>query len=55
MVFLDVPMMQQPKAYIGNAKALFDDKGALVNDSTREFLRKFLQAFARWIGRNPAH
>jgi len=55
MVFLDVPMMQQPEAYIGNAKALFDDKGVLTNDSTREFLRKFLQAFARWIGRNPAH
>ena len=55
MVFLDVPMMQQPEAYIGNAKALFDDKGALINDSTRDFLRKFLQAFARWIERNPAN
>ena len=54
MVFLDVPMMAQPEAYIGNAKALFDDKGALSNDATREFLRKFLQAFARWIERNPA-
>jgi chromate reductase len=52
LVFLDVPAMQQPEAYIGNAAALFDDKGALVNDSTREFMQKFLQAFARWIERN---
>ncbi|HET7032366.1 MAG TPA: NAD(P)H-dependent oxidoreductase [Casimicrobiaceae bacterium] len=54
MVFLDVPMMPQPEAYIGNAKALFDDKGALSSDSTRDFLRKFLNAFARWVERNPA-
>jgi chromate reductase len=52
MVFLNVPMMPQPEAYIGNAKALFDDSGALTNDSTREFLRKFLEAFAEWIDRN---
>jgi chromate reductase len=54
MVFLNVPMMQQPEAYIGNAKALFDDSGALTNDSTREFLRKFLLDFAQWIERNRA-
>ena len=52
MVFLNVPMMPQPEAYISNAKALFDDKGILVDDSTRAFLQKFLQAFASWIARN---
>jgi len=52
LVFLNVPAMQQPEAYIGNASALFDDKGALINDSTRAFLQKFLQAFAQWIERN---
>jgi chromate reductase len=55
MVFLNVPMMQQPEAYIGNAASLFDDKGAIVNESTREFMQKFLQAFARWIDRNAAN
>jgi chromate reductase len=55
MVFLNVPMMPQPEAYIGNAKTLFDDTGALVNDSTRTFLQKFLQAFASWIARNSTH
>ena len=52
MVFLNVPMMAQPEAYIGNAASLFDAQGKLTNDSTREFLHKFLQAFAEWIERN---
>jgi chromate reductase len=54
MVFLNVPMMPQPEAYIGNAAKLFDDKGAIADDSTRAFLQKFLDAFARWIERNAA-
>jgi chromate reductase len=52
LVFLNVPTMAQPEAYIGGAAALFDDKGTLVNDSTREFMQKFLAAFAQWIERN---
>ncbi len=52
MVFLNVPMMPMPEAYIGNAAKLFDDKGALADDSTRAFLQKFLDAFARWIEHN---
>jgi chromate reductase len=54
LVFLDMPCMAQPEAYIGGAAKLFDDGGALVNDSTREFLAKYLQAFAQWIERNSA-
>jgi chromate reductase len=49
MVFLNVPMMQQPEAYIGNAAKLFDASGALTDDSVREFTKKFLDAYARWI------
>ena len=50
-VFLNMPALQQPEAYIGGAAKLFDDKGELTNESTREFLGKFLQAFAQWIER----
>jgi chromate reductase len=49
MVFLNVPMMQQPEAYVGGAANLFDDKGNLTNAGTRDFLTKFMQAFADWI------
>ncbi|HVE48585.1 MAG TPA: NADPH-dependent FMN reductase [Casimicrobiaceae bacterium] len=54
MVFLNVPMMQQPEAYIGNGAKLFDDKGGFSNDSTRELMEKLLQSFAQWIERNRA-
>ncbi len=54
LVFLDMPALQQPEAYVGGAAALFDDQGNLKVDATRDFLRKFLEAFAAWIERNPA-
>ncbi|HSN19606.1 MAG TPA: NAD(P)H-dependent oxidoreductase [Usitatibacter sp.] len=49
LVFLDMPAMQQPEAYIGGVASLVDAQGHLTNADTREFLRKFLEAFARWI------
>jgi chromate reductase len=54
LVALDMPTMAQPEAYIGNAAALFDEKGSLVNDTTRGFLQKFVDAFALWTERNAA-
>jgi chromate reductase, NAD(P)H dehydrogenase (quinone) len=52
LVFLNVPAMQQPEAYIGHADKLFDDTGKLKSKETREFLLKYLAAFAQWIGVN---
>ena len=52
LMFLDVPLLQQPEAYVGGGAGLFDDKGALVNDATRGHMQKFLAAFAQWIERN---
>jgi chromate reductase len=52
LVCLNVPVMQQPEAYIGNVATLFDADGVLSSDNTREFLQKFLQAFATWIVSN---
>jgi len=49
LVFLNVPAMQQPEAYIGGADKLFDASGNLTSESTREFLKKFIDAFAAWI------
>ena len=54
MVFLNVPMLQQPEAYIGGAGSMFDDKGNIASDTTRDFMEKFLQAFSAWIERNLA-
>ena len=49
LVFLNMPTLQQPEAYVSNAAALFDPQGNLVNEKTREFLRSFMAAFAGWI------
>jgi chromate reductase len=51
-VFLNVTAMQQPEAYIGGAAKLFDAEGKLANPDTREFLQKYMTAFAAWIQRN---
>jgi chromate reductase len=53
LVFLNVPALPH-EAYIGGAAKLFDDKGALTSDDTREFLKKFLQRFEKWIEANAA-
>jgi chromate reductase len=52
LVFLNVPTMQQPEAYIGNAASLFDESGNFANDSIREFGAKYMHAFAAWVDTN---
>jgi len=49
LVFLDVAAMQQPEAYIGGAANLFDDDRKVPNESTRDFLRKFIESFSVWV------
>ncbi|PZU55122.1 MAG: ACP phosphodiesterase [Brevundimonas sp.] len=49
LVFLNMPVMQQPEAYVGNVEALLDDEGRLTNEGTRDFLKTFADAFADWI------
>jgi chromate reductase len=52
LVFLNVPTLQQPEAYLGAADKLFDTGGKLVNDGTHKFLQQFMQTFALWIAAN---
>jgi chromate reductase, NAD(P)H dehydrogenase (quinone) len=49
LVFLNVPAMPQPEAYIGGAATLFDAAGTLTKASTREYMRGFMAAFAAWV------
>ena len=51
LVFLDVPAMQQPELYIGNATDLFDSNGKLTNEKTKELLRGFTDAYAAWVAK----
>jgi chromate reductase len=54
LVFLNMPAMQQPEAYIGGAAKLFDEAGKLTDNGTREFVQKFMAAFAAWAATNTA-
>jgi chromate reductase len=52
LVFVDMPAMPQPEAYIGRAAELFNEAGDLTNPSTREFAVEFMAAFAAWVQRH---
>jgi chromate reductase len=49
LVFLNVPAMQQPEAYVGRLDKLFDEHGNIASEGTGKFLQGFMQAFASWI------
>jgi chromate reductase len=49
LVFLNVPTLQQPEAYLSHVDKLFDEHGKFVSDGTGKFLQAFMQAFANWI------
>jgi chromate reductase, NAD(P)H dehydrogenase (quinone) len=51
LVFLNIPTLQMPEAYVGGANKLFDETGQLNNDGTKEFLHKFVNAFADWVNK----
>ena len=54
LVFLNVLTMAQPEAFIGGAAKLFDDDCNIANETTREFLQKFMRAFAAWVAEHTA-
>ncbi|MCX7080039.1 MAG: NAD(P)H-dependent oxidoreductase [Pseudomonas sp.] len=48
MVFLDVPCMQQPEAYLSGAGSAFDEAGK-PSEAVRPFLQKFINAYGVWV------
>ncbi|HTX04313.1 MAG TPA: NAD(P)H-dependent oxidoreductase [Steroidobacteraceae bacterium] len=49
LVFLNMPVMQQPEAYIGGVDKLVDDQGSFINPTAREFCHGVMESFERWI------
>jgi chromate reductase len=49
LVFLDMPVLQQPEAYISGSNKLVGDDGKIIEDAKREFLAKVMTSFANWI------
>ena len=49
-VFLNMPVMQQPEAYLGNVTAdSFDADGKLKDGQLKEFVEKIAHAFHDWV------
>ncbi|MCP1144361.1 NADPH-dependent FMN reductase [Lysinibacillus endophyticus] len=51
LVFLNMPILQQPEAYIANSSTLFDDNGKFKEEKTTQFLQVFVDAFVDLINR----
>ena len=49
LVFLNMPVMQQPEAYYGHAGDFFDEGGELKNEATRKVMQRFIDAYAAWV------
>jgi chromate reductase len=49
LVFLDMPVLQQPEAYIGGAATLFAEDGSIANEGARKLITGLLAAFAAMI------
>ncbi|MFT4059302.1 MAG: NAD(P)H-dependent oxidoreductase [Legionella sp.] len=48
-VFLDIPVLQQPEAYIGQAGSLFNEQGDIASEDTKKFICHFMEAYANWV------
>jgi chromate reductase len=48
-VFLDVPLMQQPEAYLGHVGKAFGEDGTLVDEGLKKLLARFINAYADWV------
>jgi chromate reductase len=49
LVFLNMPTLQQPEAYIGESEQLFNRNGSFSSQATEDFLLRFMEAFRKWI------
>jgi chromate reductase len=56
LVFLDMPVLQQPEAYLNHSGELFDEAGKLTSEPVRGLLGKLLGAYADLVEvRGPLH
>lgn len=49
LVFFNMPVLQQPEAYLANVATLLDEKGKINNEDTLNFLQSFVDGFVALI------
>jgi chromate reductase len=50
-VFLDVPLLQQPEAFVRYKEGLFAEDGGVTDDSVAKFLGSFVDKYLEWVRR----
>lgn len=48
-VFLNMPCMQMPEAYISDISHLFDADLNVIKKETQDFLSKYMESLANWV------
>ncbi len=54
LLFTETYLMLKPEMLVAKAAEKFDAEGRLTDETTREFLRKFLLAFEAWVRKMKA-
>lgn len=50
-VFLDVPLLQQPEAFVRYKEGLFAEDGRVTDESVAKFLGNFVDKYLEWMKR----
>lgn len=51
LVFLDMPVLQQPEMYVNGVDKVVEPGGRVTSDAGRQLFERFLKAFEAWIER----
>lgn len=51
LTFVDVPVMQQPEAYIGQIRNVLGEDGSIRDGKSKAFFESVMTAFADWVDR----
>lgn len=49
LMYLDMPVLQQPEFYLGKAADKFNEQGELTDKETKDLIIQFWDAFMLWI------
>ena len=50
-VFLDIPLMQQPEAFVRYSEGLLADDASVTDEGVRKFLANFVDKYLQWVDR----
>lgn len=50
-VFLDIPLLQQPEAFVRYKEGLIADDGSVTDESVGTFLGNFVDKYVAWVSR----